>query len=229
MPAYTLARSAALRGRHAPCATRRDWTGSAAPRSCGSSRSTSTVAAPAPPATMRFVVVESDPRALGGLATRRQVRVLLDGTESGPAFEILLYVPNAAPRPGPGLPRPELRRQPRGPPRPRHPPLDGLDGRGPRRRGPPRDRRRARDGRRRLAGRADPRPRLRARHGLLRRPRARPRRRVEGRRPGPASGRGRPAASRPTTGGRSAPGPGASAARSTTWRPTPTWTAAASP
>jgi hypothetical protein len=58
---------------------------------------------PAPPAAIRFVVVESDPRALGGLATRRQVRVLLDGTESGPAFEILLYVPNAARRPVPAF------------------------------------------------------------------------------------------------------------------------------
>jgi hypothetical protein len=53
---------------------------------------------PAPPAAMRFVVVESSAQALGGLATRRQVRVLLDGTESGPSFEVLLYVPNAAPR-----------------------------------------------------------------------------------------------------------------------------------
>ena len=58
---------------------------------------------PAPLGSMRSVVVESDPRALGGLATRRQVRVLLDGTESGPAFEILLYVPNAAPRPVPAF------------------------------------------------------------------------------------------------------------------------------
>lgn len=58
---------------------------------------------PAPPAAMRFVVVESDPRALGGLATRRQVRVLLDGTENGPAFEILLYVPNGARRPVPAF------------------------------------------------------------------------------------------------------------------------------
>ena len=54
---------------------------------------------PRPPAGMRFVMVESEPRALGGLATRKQVRVLLDGSESGPAFEILLYVPNAARRP----------------------------------------------------------------------------------------------------------------------------------
>jgi hypothetical protein len=58
---------------------------------------------PAAPAKMRFVVVESSERALGGLATRRQVRVLLDGTESGPAFEILLYVPNAARGPVPAF------------------------------------------------------------------------------------------------------------------------------
>jgi hypothetical protein len=56
---------------------------------------------PAPPAGTRAVVVEADDRALGGLAARRQVRVLLDGTESGPAFEILLYVPNGARRPVP--------------------------------------------------------------------------------------------------------------------------------
>jgi hypothetical protein len=58
---------------------------------------------PGPPAKMRFVVVESSDRALDGLATRRQVRVLLDGTEAGPAFEILLYVPNAARGPVPAF------------------------------------------------------------------------------------------------------------------------------
>jgi len=58
---------------------------------------------PAPPAAVRSVVVESDPRALGGLATRRQLRVLLDGTDSGPGFEILLYLPNAASRPVPAF------------------------------------------------------------------------------------------------------------------------------
>ena len=58
---------------------------------------------PARPAAMRFVVVEHEPRALGGRATRRQVRVLLDGTEGGPAFEILLYVPNAVARPVPAF------------------------------------------------------------------------------------------------------------------------------
>ena len=129
----------------------------------------------------------------------------------------------------PGVPRAELRRQPYGPPGPGDPALEGVDARGPGGRGSPRDRGRRRSGGRLLAGRADPRPRLRPRHGLLRRPRARPRRRVEGRRALPASARERAAASDPTTGGRSAPGPGASAGRSTSWRRTPTWTGAASP
>jgi hypothetical protein len=54
------------------------------------------------PAT-RVVVVEVDPRALGGRATRRQVRVLLEGTDQGAGFEILLYVPNGAKRPAPAF------------------------------------------------------------------------------------------------------------------------------
>jgi hypothetical protein len=58
---------------------------------------------PGPPAGMRSVVVETDSRALGGLATRRQVRIHLDGTEEGPSFEVLLYVPNGAPRPVPAF------------------------------------------------------------------------------------------------------------------------------
>ncbi len=56
---------------------------------------------PGPPPAVRYAVVETERGALGGLATRRQVRVLLDGSETGPAFEILLYVPNAAPHPVP--------------------------------------------------------------------------------------------------------------------------------
>ena len=58
---------------------------------------------PGPPQAMRFAVVETSSKALSSLATRRQVRVLLGGTKSGPAFELLLYVPNAAPRPVPAF------------------------------------------------------------------------------------------------------------------------------
>ncbi len=123
---------------------------------------------PAPPAAMRSVVLETDPRALGGLATRRQVRVLLDGTEAGPAFEILLYVPNAASRPVPAFLGLNFGGNHTVHPDPGDPALDSVDARGPRGRGSPRDRGVERIGRRLLAGRADPRPRLRPRHGLLR-------------------------------------------------------------
>jgi len=58
---------------------------------------------PGPPAAMRVIVLESEPRALSGLARRRQVRVLLDGTEGGPGFEILLYVPAHASGPVPAF------------------------------------------------------------------------------------------------------------------------------
>jgi hypothetical protein len=58
---------------------------------------------PAPVAAMRFVVAESARDAFSGLATRRQVRVLLDGSESGPTFDLLLYVPNAAKGPVPAF------------------------------------------------------------------------------------------------------------------------------
>ncbi|HUL80205.1 MAG TPA: acetylxylan esterase [Vicinamibacteria bacterium] len=58
---------------------------------------------PGSPEGMRFAVLESDPRALSGLAIRRQVRALLDGTEAGPGFEILLYVPAHGPRPVPAF------------------------------------------------------------------------------------------------------------------------------
>jgi hypothetical protein len=51
---------------------------------------------PGRPSGMRFVVLESDPKALDGRATRRQVRILLAGREDGPAMDLLLYLPNGA-------------------------------------------------------------------------------------------------------------------------------------
>ena len=61
---------------------------------------------PGAAAGMRFVVVESDPTARSA-ASPRAGRCGCSSTarESGPAFEILLYVPNAARAAGPGLPR----------------------------------------------------------------------------------------------------------------------------
>lgn len=48
---------------------------------------------PGRPAAMRFQVVEEDKKALGGKATRRQVRIDLDGTTNGPQLNVLMYVP----------------------------------------------------------------------------------------------------------------------------------------
>jgi hypothetical protein len=58
---------------------------------------------PARPPAVGALVVETEPRALGGRATRRQVRVRLDGADAGPAFEMLLYIPNGAKRPVPAF------------------------------------------------------------------------------------------------------------------------------
>lgn len=43
-----------------------------------------------------FKVRSTDPRALGGRATRKQVTVYLFGSANGPSMELLLYVPNRA-------------------------------------------------------------------------------------------------------------------------------------
>jgi hypothetical protein len=55
--------------------------------------------APSRPKSMRFVVVDDTRNALGGLARRKQVRILLQGTESGPKLDLLLYIPNQTERP----------------------------------------------------------------------------------------------------------------------------------
>lgn len=50
----------------------------------------------APPRSksMRFVVVDDTKNALGGMATRKQVTILLNGKSNGPQLHLLLYVPN---------------------------------------------------------------------------------------------------------------------------------------
>jgi hypothetical protein len=58
---------------------------------------------PGRPAGMRFGAVEVDTKALGGRATRKQVRILLDGKSDGPSLELLLYLPGARTRPSPAF------------------------------------------------------------------------------------------------------------------------------
>jgi hypothetical protein len=49
---------------------------------------------PGRPANMKFKVFDTDAKAFGGLATRRQVTVFFNGTAKGPKMDILIYLPN---------------------------------------------------------------------------------------------------------------------------------------
>lgn len=53
------------------------------------------------PRRQRYILDEQDPAALGGLAVRRQVTILLDGRRDGPQMRVLLYLPAAARGPVP--------------------------------------------------------------------------------------------------------------------------------
>ncbi|MGQ9462968.1 MAG: glucuronyl esterase domain-containing protein [Candidatus Fervidibacter sp.] len=53
------------------------------------------------PAEMRFEIFDLDRNALGGKATRKQVRILFTGDPNGPSMDLLIYLPNDAPRPVP--------------------------------------------------------------------------------------------------------------------------------
>lgn len=46
-----------------------------------------------PPRPQRYIVDEQDDAALGGLAVRRQITILLDGRRDGPQMRVLLYLP----------------------------------------------------------------------------------------------------------------------------------------
>lgn len=48
------------------------------------------------PANMLFEVFDLDRKALGGLATRKQVAVRFTGKRDGPTMDVLVYLPNAA-------------------------------------------------------------------------------------------------------------------------------------
>ncbi len=53
------------------------------------------------PPAMTCNVLEEDRHALGGIATRRQVRVCFTGSQDGPGMDLLLYLPNSATGPVP--------------------------------------------------------------------------------------------------------------------------------
>lgn len=55
------------------------------------------------PSGMSFELLETDDYALGGTATRKQVRVYLCGVEAGPCMDILIYLPKHSSGPVPLL------------------------------------------------------------------------------------------------------------------------------
>ena len=56
---------------------------------------------PGKPKEMTFKVFDDEAKALDGRATRKQVTVYFTGKQDGPSMDILMYLPNAAPRPVP--------------------------------------------------------------------------------------------------------------------------------
>ncbi len=58
---------------------------------------------PPRPDGFHYQVFEKDTQALGGLATRRQIRLLFEGTDEGPGADLLLYIPNDASKPVPAF------------------------------------------------------------------------------------------------------------------------------
>ncbi len=47
------------------------------------------------PPELKFQVTSTDPAALNGLATRKEIDILVSGTQDGPVIHLLLYTPNA--------------------------------------------------------------------------------------------------------------------------------------
>ncbi|MVM41724.1 acetylxylan esterase [Spirosoma sp. HMF3257] len=58
---------------------------------------------PGRPSTMRFEVFDTDTKALGGKATRKQVAVYFNGKSDGPRMDVLLYIPNQVKGPVPAI------------------------------------------------------------------------------------------------------------------------------
>lgn len=56
---------------------------------------------PPRPQSERFIVTDLDPHALGGLAIRKQVTILLNGEQDGPQTSVLIYLPAHARKPVP--------------------------------------------------------------------------------------------------------------------------------
>ncbi len=58
---------------------------------------------PAKPATLVYEVTKTDPQALGGKATRKEVAIFLTGKKDGPRLDLQLWVPNGVKGPVPAF------------------------------------------------------------------------------------------------------------------------------
>ncbi|MFM8469466.1 MAG: acetylxylan esterase [Limisphaerales bacterium] len=58
---------------------------------------------PAKPANLVFEVTKTDPQALGGKATRKEVAIYLTGKQDGPRLDLQLFVPNGVKGPVPAF------------------------------------------------------------------------------------------------------------------------------
>ncbi|NBV24056.1 MAG: acetylxylan esterase, partial [Proteobacteria bacterium] len=58
---------------------------------------------PAKPANLIFEVTKTDPKALDGKATRKEIAIYLTGKKDGPRLDLLLFVPNGVKQPVPAF------------------------------------------------------------------------------------------------------------------------------
>lgn len=79
-----------------PVKTARQWTEKRRPQVLALFQEHVYGKAPGRPSKMVFRLVESSKKALGGKAVRKQVRVLFDGTDTGPQMDLLVYLPTSA-------------------------------------------------------------------------------------------------------------------------------------
>src|SRR5204862_2734398 len=57
--------------------------------------------APTKPKAIHWRVYDTDREAIGGLATRKQVKIYIAEGDNGPTIDLLLYIPNGAKQPVP--------------------------------------------------------------------------------------------------------------------------------
>lgn len=100
VPAYTLPDPLIGSDGHS-LATAADWNDVRRPEILELFRSQMFGRSPSRPAHLKFELFDRDENALNGQATRQQVTVYFAGDASGPAMDILLYIPNNVPRPVP--------------------------------------------------------------------------------------------------------------------------------